>query len=99
MSHHPLDDSQAITRREAIKKTILFSSSVLAMTGAWNIQAQSPTADFADNGLDFLAIGDFGTGNVNQRAVAYAMTEFAKKLKHPLAGVFALGDNFYGKLT
>src|SRR5436190_6210743 len=99
MSHSPHDISQRISRREAIKKTVLFSSSVLAMTGAWNIQAQPPTAQFADKGLDFLAIGDFGTGNVNQRAVAYAMTEYAKKLKHPLAAVFALGDNFYGKLT
>jgi tartrate-resistant acid phosphatase type 5 len=95
----PANNSESITRREAIKKTILFSSSLLAMSGAWNLHAQPPSTEFPDSGLDFLALGDFGTGGVNQRAVAYTMAEFAKKLNRPLTGVFALGDNFYGLLT
>jgi tartrate-resistant acid phosphatase type 5 len=99
MSHFPHDNNTPISRREAIKKTILFSSGVLAMTSTWNVRAQTPKVEFVDKGLDFFALGDFGTGNVNQRAVAFAMADFAKKLKRPLAAVFALGDNFYGKLT
>jgi len=95
----PSNDNQLISRREAIKKTVFFTSSVLTMASAWRLHAQPPSAEFPDTGLDFLALGDFGTGNVNQRAVAYAMTEFAKKLKHPPSAVFALGDNFYGKMT
>jgi tartrate-resistant acid phosphatase type 5 len=99
MDSNPSRTDELMTRREAIRKTVVFSSGLLALNGAWKLQAQPPSTDFSERGLDFLAIGDFGTGNVNQRAVAYAMTEFAKKLKNPLTAVFALGDNFYGMLT
>src|SRR4051812_21056412 len=96
MNRTPESPRPAMSRREAIKKTIIFSTGFWAL--ADRLQAQTPTTQFSDGGLDFLAIGDFGTGNVNQRAVAHAMAEFSKKLKRPLTAVLALGDNFYGKL-
>jgi tartrate-resistant acid phosphatase type 5 len=90
--------SQLITRRDAIKKTIIFSTSLLALAGS-ELSAQPPTTKFAEEGLDFLALGDYGSGNASQRAVAAQMVEFTKSLKRPLTAVFAMGDNFYSKLT
>lgn len=87
-----------MTRRDAIKKTILFSTSLWALAGT-ELLAQAPATKFPEGGLDFLAMGDFGSGNAVQRAVAAQMAEFAKSLKRPLTAVFAMGDNFYGKLT
>jgi hypothetical protein len=90
--------SDQITRRDALKKTIIFSTGLL--TSSWLAQAktQEPLTTFSQNGLHFLALGDFGTGNADQRAVARQMAAFAKKLNTPLAGVLALGDNFYREL-
>lgn len=88
-----------IRRREAIRKTILFSTGLLT-AGRFNLlRGQTPRTDFSGKGFHLLAIGDFGTGNENQRAVAAQMAEFSKKLDVPLSGVLALGDNFYSKLT
>lgn len=87
-----------ITRRDAIKKTVLFSTAL--MTGGWlHAAAREPRTNFSENGLHLLAMGDFGSGNDSQRAVARQMALFVKKLNAPLAAVLALGDNFYGKLT
>ena len=91
-------DLPRITRRDALKKTIIFSTGLL--TAGWlQAQTQQPKTAFAKGGLHFLALGDFGSGNEHQRAVAAAMAAFAKKLDAPLNAVLALGDNFYGKLT
>ncbi len=91
--------SAHITRREALKKTVVFSTSFL--TAGWlnSLQAKSPEIEFSKDGLHFLAIGDFGSGNANQKAVAQGMATFAKTLNAPLTAVLALGDNFYGKHT
>ncbi|MDB6028688.1 MAG: hypothetical protein JWM68_4911 [Verrucomicrobiales bacterium] len=88
-----------MTRRDALKKTVLFSSGLL--TAGWLSQANAkvPNTNFPEQGLHFLAMGDYGSGNDRQRAVAQQMAAFAKKLNAPLAAVLALGDNFYGKLT
>lgn len=87
-----------LTRREAIKKTVLFSSGLLA-AGWLERLAAEPRAEFSDKGLHFLAFGDFGSGNEHQEEVADQMAAFAKKLAAPLAAVLALGDNFYRTLT
>lgn len=91
--------NQPITRREALKKTVIFSTGLLA-AGRWtSLIAQEPVTRFAEKGMHLLALGDYGTGNANQRAVAAQMATFARKLDSPLTAVLALGDNFYGKLT
>jgi hypothetical protein len=89
--------NSSITRRAAIKRTIVFSTSLLTADWFSRLQAQEP--DISGKGLHLLAIGDFGSGNANQRAVAKQMAAFAKKLGAPLSGVLALGDNFYGELV
>lgn len=86
-----------MTRREALKRTVIFSSGLL--TAGWlSGKSQEPQIKFPKDGLHFLAMGDFGTGNDHQRAVARQMATFSKKLNAPLTAVLALGDNFYGKL-
>jgi tartrate-resistant acid phosphatase type 5 len=90
-------DLPRITRRHAIKKTVLFSTTLLA-AGWLRAEPKKPKTDFR-KGMHFLAMGDFGSGNANQRAVAAQMAAFAKKLDAPLNAVLALGDNFYGQLT
>lgn len=90
--------SSPITRRDAIKKTIVFSSGLLSASWLSRLQAKEPLTEFSGKGFHLLALGDFGTGNSHQRAVAKQMAAFSKKLDSPLAGVLALGDNFYGKL-
>lgn len=87
-----------ISRRDALKRTVVFSTGLL--TAGWlnSLQAKSPDTKFSKEGLHFLALGDFGSGNTHQKAVAQQMAEFAKKLNAPLTAVLALGDNFYNKL-
>ena len=87
-----------MTRRDAIKKTILFSTSAWALSGASVLRVGAAGERVRRRWARFLAMGDFGSGNANQKAVAAQMAQFAKKLDRPLTGVFALGDNFYGKL-
>ena len=88
-----------LTRRDALKKTVLFSTSLLTAGWLGKLSAQPPRTEFTEKGLHFLAIGDFGSGNAHQTAVASQMAAFTKKLDGPLAAVLALGDNFYGKMT
>ena len=87
-----------LTRRDALKRTVLFSSGLL--TAGWlnRLSAGTAQTDFSGKGLHFLAVGDYGSGNLHQTAVAKQMAAFAKKLDAPLHAVLALGDNFYGYL-
>ena len=55
--------------------------------------------EFSGRGLHLLAVGDFGSKNESQQLVAKQMAAFARKLNQPVDAVFALGDNFYGKMT
>lgn len=88
-----------ITRREALRRTVVFSAAALAGRPGL-LHAGTPTSKFKASGIDLLAFGDFGTkGDKQQTAVANSMANFAKSLDHPLAAVLALGDNFYGALT
>ncbi|MBA4146481.1 MAG: metallophosphoesterase [Verrucomicrobia bacterium] len=93
------NNNNSMTRRDALKKTILFSTSLLAVGQFGRLQAREAVTGFPDKGIHLLAIGDFGSGNVNQAIVAGQMAKFAKKLGTPLSGVLALGDNFYKQLT
>jgi tartrate-resistant acid phosphatase type 5 len=88
------DSNSLVTRREAIKKTILFSTGMLAAGSLDLLSAEKPITEFPGKGLHFLAFGDFGSGNGHQVAVASQMAKFAQKLNTPLSGVLALGDNF-----
>ena len=91
-------NSSLFSRREALRRTVLFSTGLMATGWLPSVRGAAPLTRYADDGLDLLAIGDYGTGNAHQVAVANQMAAFAQKLKRPLAGVLALGDNFYGKL-
>ncbi len=87
-----------LTRREAIKRTVVFSSGLFLADWLNPLQAKPAVTEFGDKGIHLLAMGDFGSGNANQTAVANQMAAFAKKLNTPLTAVLALGDNFYKKL-
>lgn len=91
-------NSTRITRRDALKRTVIFSTGLLTARWLGSWQAHSAETKFPDDGLNFLALGDYGTGNDRQKAVAQQMAKFTKKLNKPLTAVLALGDNFYGKL-
>ncbi len=83
-----------ISRRRLLRT--LFCSSVamkLNLASAATAQTQA-----ANGSLDFLAIGDFGSGSVNQFTVARAMAKYAESLATPAAGLLLLGDNFYGPM-
>jgi hypothetical protein len=84
-----------ISRRDAIRKTVCFSSALFAgnLVSRLNAQPQRP------GGLHLLAVGDFGSANKEQVDVANQMSAYAQGLNTPLAAVLALGDNFYGKFT
>jgi tartrate-resistant acid phosphatase type 5 len=88
-----------ITRREALRRTVLFSAAALA--GRHGILRAAPAeTKFPEHGLHLLALGDYGSkGDANQVAVADAMATFTKSLNQPLTAVLALGDNFYNRLT
>jgi len=92
--------NSCITRREALRKTIVFSTGAWAASRFDLLQAAAPRTDFAGEGLHLLAFGDYGTkGSADQVAVARQMAAFAQTLNQPLAGVLAMGDNFYRPIT
>jgi tartrate-resistant acid phosphatase type 5 len=89
-----------ITRREVLRRTVLFSAAALTAGHRGILGAAPADTKFPDRGLHLLALGDYGTkGNNDQCSVAKAMATFAKSLDQPLHSVLALGDNFYRKLT
>lgn len=90
-------DPNPVSRREAIKSTILFSTGLLTASWFSRLDAAVKT-DFGADGIHLLAVGDYGTNNDKQRQVATCMNDFAGKLGKPLTAVLALGDNFYGNL-
>jgi tartrate-resistant acid phosphatase type 5 len=91
---------RTMTRRDALRSAVVFSSSVWAAGRFGPARAAAPQTRFADEGLHLLAVGDYGTkGDPSQVAVAKQMGKFAGSLGAPLAAVLALGDNFYRKLT
>ena len=83
-----------MTRRRALKT--LFCSSVLMdlNLGASAFGQAAP----ASGSLDLLALGDFGSGDERQKAVARGMARYAASLGKKPDGVMFLGDNFYGPM-
>lgn len=79
------------SRRRALK-TLFCSSAVMSL----NLQPRRTLAEIANGGLNFLAIGDFGTGATDQKAVAKAMQDFAAKNSLKADALLMIGDNFYG---
>ena len=90
---------EMLTRRQAIRRTVVFSTALLAARWVGPLAAQLPTAGSPAGGMDLLAFGDWGTGDQPQRDVAAQMAAFARKLPAPPTAVLALGDNFYKTLT
>ncbi len=87
-----MSDAHSMTRRRALKT--LFCSSV-----ALNLNLSSKAAETAGfTSLDFLAVGDFGTGDEKQKAVGRAMARYATGLGKKPDGLLFLGDNFYGAM-
>ncbi len=93
------DEPNLYSRRQVLKTTLLFGSAMLAPGSVTNLSAASTSQPRFNGGLHLLAVGDFGTNNDKQKAVAHQMNAFAGSLGAPLGGVLALGDNFYGKLS
>ena len=89
-----------ITRREAIRRAVIFSTGAWAAGRLGSVQAEEPLTSFGTDGIHVLAIGDYGMkGSDDQRGVADGMAKFARALGTPLTGVLAIGDNFYRKIT
>jgi tartrate-resistant acid phosphatase type 5 len=87
-----------ITRREAIRRAVVFSSGAWAASRFGALQAKETAASLG-NGVHLLALGDYGTkGNKPQTSVAKQMAKFADGLGQPLTAVLALGDNFYSTI-
>ena len=82
-----------ISRRRLIKT--LFCSSV-----AMNLNlSRTAAADVRlGRSLEFLALGDFGSGSKNQFVVAQAMRKYSESLSKTADGLLLLGDNFYGPM-
>ncbi|HEX6961838.1 MAG TPA: metallophosphoesterase [Lacipirellula sp.] len=98
MSKH--NTGAPITRREALRRTLVFSTGAWAASQFGSLQAGEPRTDFGEKGIHLLALGDYGMrGNEGQRSVADRMATFARSLGAPLTGVLAIGDNFYRKIT
>src|SRR6185369_340449 len=92
--------SAPITRREALRRTVVFSTGVLLAGRQAFAKPTPPATNFGGEGIHLLALGDYGTGgNESQIAVANRMATYAKSLDKPLTAVLALGDNFYKPIT
>ncbi len=100
MTQKPSEFAAPITRREALRRTVVFSAGAL-LAGRQGFAKPTPAKiGFDSQGIHFLAVGDYGTrGDANQVAVATGMAKFAKSLDQPLTAVLALGDNFYKPIT
>lgn len=100
MAGSSYDNRNRITRREALRRTVVFAAGAAVAGRGTLLSAKPAAADLGSNGIHVLALGDYGTkGDANQQAVANAMATFAKSLDVPLSAVLALGDNFYRTLT
>jgi tartrate-resistant acid phosphatase type 5 len=95
-----MSQNSLLTRREALRRSVIFTTGAWAASRFGSTAAATPATDFGEGGMHLLAFGDYGTkGNADQVAVARAMEEFAKSLGKPPEAVLAMGDNFYRKLT
>ena len=79
-----------MTRRRLLKT--LFCSSVAMEL---NLSAAPAPPPAARGALDFIALGDFGSGDASQKALAASLVDYAKSLARKPDGLLLLGDNFY----
>ena len=77
------DSLGMLTRRQAIRRTVVFSTALLTARWAGPLAAQLPIAGSPGGGMDLLAFGDWGTGSQPQKEVAAQMAAFARKLAVP----------------
>ncbi|MCI0693293.1 tartrate-resistant acid phosphatase type 5 family protein [candidate division KSB1 bacterium] len=73
--------------------TLWNCSSVCEVKNARQPEFETPAKTPGVKYLQFIAVGDFGTGGTGQRAVAFGMAEKARV--DPVELVLLLGDNFY----
>ena len=83
-----------MTRRRALQ-TLFCSSVLMDLNLGAGALAQAPPAG---GSLDLLALGDFGTGDDRQKAVARGMARYAAGMGKKPDGILFLGDNFYGPM-
>ncbi len=81
--------SASFTRRRLLR-TVFCSSAALAL----NLRPQTLAAA-EDDDLHWLAIGDFGSQEPPQEAVAKGMQTYAQRLRLKPQALLLLGDNFY----
>ncbi|MCB1228260.1 MAG: metallophosphoesterase [Verrucomicrobiales bacterium] len=82
----------SFNRRRTLK-TLFCSSAALAL----NVR-QTRAADTEKGALHHLAIGDFGTTGVDQKAVSEAMQTFLQQKQIQAESLLLLGDNFYSEV-
>lgn len=84
----------SLNRRQLLQ-TLFCSSAALAL----NLAPRRLSAEDIDHSdTHFLALGDFGSGDVRQKEVATAMRRYVSQQKLSPAGLLLLGDNFYGRM-
>jgi tartrate-resistant acid phosphatase type 5 len=83
----------SFSRRRALK-TIFCSSAALAL----NVRRDLVAADISKTDLHLMMIGDFGSQQEPQSAVARAMQRYVGTTEIKPAGLWLVGDNFYSKM-
>ncbi len=79
--------------RRRLLKTVFCSSAALSLNvGRGQVSAAEAEAE---GDLHWLALGDFGSMEAPQEAVARAMRKYTADLKLKTEGLLLLGDNFY----
>lgn len=82
--------------RRRLLKTVFCSSAALSLNvGRGRVSAAEASAE---GDMHWLAIGDFGSQEPAQEAVARGMRKYAADLKLKTEGLLLLGDNFYSKM-
>lgn len=81
--------------RRRMLKTLFCSSVFMNLNLGSRALAQLPATDGA---TELLALGDFGTGDARQRAVAQTMWNYVGTMPKKPDGLLFLGDNFYGPM-
>ena len=88
--------SLATASRRRFLRTVFCSSAALSLNvGRGTVSAAAPGEP---GDLHWLAIGDFGSQQPPQTAVANAMKKYVADLKLKTDGLLLLGDNFYSKM-
>ena len=82
-----------LSRRRALK-TLFCSSAALAM----NVRPQQASAAEATGLAEFLMIGDFGSNQAPQWAVAKGMSKYVADHGIQPEALLLIGDNFYSKM-